>query len=132
MKAIDTNVLVRYIMQDDEKQAALATQLIESCDEKQPAMINHLVLCETLWVLTYTYKYNRKELAPLLKQILSTENFEIPQSSLIWKAIYDYENGNADFSDYLIGQTNLKLGAEGTWTFDKKAGKHGSFQLLKS
>ena len=131
MNAIDTNVLVRYIMQDDKKQADLATKLIETCDEKNPALINHLVLCETLWVLTFTYKYKRNELVPLLKQILSTSNFEIPDSSLIWKAIYNYETGNADFSDYLISQTNHQLGAQTTWTFDKKASKQSLFQLLK-
>ncbi len=131
MNAIDTNVLVRYIVQDDALQASLATKLIESFDEKNPVLINHLVLCETLWVLTYTYKYTREELVPLLKQILSTSNFEIPQTSLVWKAIYNYESGTADFSDCLICQTNSHLGASTTWTFDKNASKHDLFQLLK-
>ena len=131
MNAIGTDVLVRYIMQDDKKQSALATKLIETCDEKNPALINHLVLCETLWVLTYTYKYSREELVPLLRQILSTSNFEIPHSSLVWKAIYDYEAGNADFFDGLICQTNSQLGAKTTWTFDKKSSRLNLFELLK-
>lgn len=131
MIAIDTNVLVRYIMQDDAAQAALATRLIEGqCDEKNPALINHLVLCETLWVLQRTYKYTCSECVPLLKQILITDCFEIPQSALVWKAIYDYDAGNADFSDYLISHTNQSLGANVTFTFDKKAAKHKHCERL--
>ena len=131
MIAIDTNVLVRYIMQDDVAQSALATRLIEEqCDEKNPALINHLVLCEMLWVLQSTYQYKRTECVPLLKQILITNCFEIPHSALVWKAIYDYDAGNADFSDYLISHSNQFFGAEVTFTFDKKTARHKNCQLL--
>lgn len=133
MIAIDTNVLVRYIMQDDPIQSPIATRLIEQkCDEKNPALINHLVLCETLWVLQRTYGYKRDKLVPLLKQILATDCFEIPQRAVVWNAVYDFESHNADFSDYLICHSNKFLGAGLTYTFDKKAAKHKHCQLLDS
>ncbi len=131
MIAIDTNVLVRYIVRDDPNQSVTADKLIDdTCSENNPAIINHIVLCETIWVLEYTYGYKRKHLVPLLKQILSTDCFEIPNSFLVWKAIYDYEANNADFSDYLICHNNKLSGVETTYTFDKKFAKHKHCKLL--
>ncbi len=132
MIAIDTNILVRYILQDDDIQSPLASELIDvQCSEKNPAVINMIVLCELIWVLRFTYKYEREHLVPLLKQILSTDCFNVQNSSLVWKATYDFENGNADFSDYLIAHINRSdMGAKLTVTFDKKAGKHKFYKLL--
>lgn len=132
MIAVDTNVLIRYIMDDDAKQSPLATHLIDTvCSKESPALICHLVLCETMWVLRSSYLYGREHLIPLLKQILNTENFEIQQSHLVWQAVYDYEAGNADFSDYLLAHVNRSLGAGCTYSFDKKALKHKHFKAVE-
>ena len=131
MIALDTNVLVRYILQDDPQQAQLATQLIEErCSIKNPALISHVVLCELVWVLRHTYGYPRDLVAAVLKQILSTDRLEVPARGVVWKAIYDYEENPGDFADYLIANSNKTLGAKTTFTFDQKAAKHPQFSLL--
>ena len=132
MIGIDTNVLVRYIVQDDEKQAALASQVIENqCSENAPGFINRVVLCEAAWVLSRTYGYEKSIIVSVLKQIMITNTFEVDNTEVVWAAINDYEVGPADFSDYLIIHSNHKNNADYTVTFDKKASKHKLALLLK-
>ncbi len=128
MIAIDTNVLVRYLVQDDEKQSQCASQLIEHAEE---TYLSIMVLCEMVWVLNRAYGYNRSQICQVLKQILMTESFVIEKTDLIWSSIYDYEKGNCDFSDCLIANTAHHHFAETTYTFDKKASKHKFMTLLK-
>jgi len=132
MIGLDTNVLVRYIVQDDPKQSVLASNVIETeCTEQNPGLINCLVLCEVVWVLSRAYGYDRVVIVSVLKQILITNTFEVENTDLIWSAIHDYEAGPADFSDYLIAHSNKSMSADHTVTFDKKASKHKLFKLLK-
>ena len=131
MIGLDPNVIVRYLVQDDENQAELASRLIESkCTEETPAFISVMVLCEMVWVLSRAYGYSRSQISIVLKQILMTDCFEIESTDLVWNAIYDYESGPADFSDYLIAQTSHKHDAITTFSFDKKAAKHKYMTLL--
>lgn len=96
MIGLDTNVIVRYLVQDDEQQSKLATDLIEDqCSSESPLFINEITLCEIVWVLKR-----------------------------------DYEVGNADFSDYFVGQLNKKQGCAFTYSFDKKACQHEHFKML--
>ena len=132
MIGIDTNVLIRYIVEDDAEQAKLATELIEKkCSSKNPAFISLMVLCELIWVLSYSYKCQKEEIKEVLQNLLLTENFHVEYHTIAWQAFYDYENGNFDYSDCLISRLNQHNECETTWTFDKKASKLKSFQLLK-
>lgn len=85
MTGIDTNVLVRYITQDDSKQASVATDFLEaSCTKESPGYINHVVLCELAWVLGHAYTYPKTTVIEVLKQLLSTAELivETPDASL--------------------------------------------------
>lgn len=128
MIAIDTNVLVRYLAQDDEAQAELSTKLIESSAE---IFLSSMVLCEMVWVLSRAYGYKRSQICHVLKQILMTESFIIENPDLVWSSIYDFEKGNGDFSDCLIANTAHRHSVDTTFTFDKKASKHKFMTLLK-
>lgn len=76
MIGLDTNILVRYIVEDDPQQAALANELIDKqCTTKNPAFINLIVLSELVWVLTRAYSCNRSQISEILQNILLTENF---------------------------------------------------------
>jgi len=128
---LDTNVIIRYIVQDDEQQSKLATDLIESqCSIENPVFINEITLCEIVWVLKRAYGYEKSVILNILKQLLLSREMAISSYSEAWAAFNDYRNGNADFSDYLIAQLNKKHGCPFTYSFDKKACQHDHFKLL--
>lgn len=132
MKGLDTNVLVRYLVQDDPKQAALATRFIERhCTADSPCFIGQIVLCELAWVLESNYEQSRTEIASIIEQLLQVGQLEVMDSDVAWRALGDYKNSNADFPDHLVARMNEARGCETTLTFDKKASKHPAFQLLK-
>ena len=133
MIGLDTNVLVRYLVQDDPAQSKLATKFIEkNCTDSEPGIIGHIVLCELSWVLESNYQQSRDQIANVIEQILQVSQLAIPNTELIWRALSDYRDSNADFSDLLLSRINQASGCEYTLTFDKKAAKQDLFELLKA
>lgn len=131
MIGLDTNVLVRYLTQDDPQQAALATAFIEGeLSASDPGIISHIVLCEVGWVLSRAYRYSREQTAQALHAILTCQEFQVESADLAILAWQDYTQGNADFSDYLLGRTHQRLGASHTVTFDRKAAHAAMFKVL--
>ncbi len=131
MIGLDTNVLVRYIVRDDEKQAQAATRLIESrCTSHEPGVVNPIVLCELAWVLSQGYGYDRKTIAQVLRKILSVQELRVENAESAWRALRLFEQGNADFADYLIGVSNREATAEVTYTFDRRAAESDLFRLV--
>jgi predicted nucleic-acid-binding protein len=130
MTGLDTNVLVRYLVQDDPEQARKATRFIASaCSAEDPALINRIVLCELVWVLESAYGYAREKVALALNQILHTAQFTIEDHQDAWSSLREYRSG-ADFADSFIATVNRRLGCERTVTFDRKAGRRPGFALL--
>lgn len=133
MKGIDTNILVRYIIQDDQKQSALATHLLEkNCTIDEPAYINKIVLCELVWVLETAYGYARQDIAKVIEKILMIRQFQIDDPEIAWQSLRGYANEGADFADNYIGYINYSKGCSKTFTFDKKAARLHTFSLLTS
>ncbi|MBI4768198.1 MAG: type II toxin-antitoxin system VapC family toxin [Deltaproteobacteria bacterium] len=131
MIGLDTNVLIRYIVRDDQPQAAAATKLIESrCTSDDPGLINRIVLCELVWVLGRGYEYDRKMIARVVRRILTVQEFRVDGAESAWRAISLFEQGKADFADYLIGLSNHDDKAEVTYTFDRTAAESGLFKLV--
>ncbi len=133
MIGIDTNVLVRYLSQDDPEQTMIATKLIENkCSDNNPAFINHIVLCETMWVLERLYNVKKPLMSEILEKILNTEQFEIYKTDIVWRAFQEFKQKNkVDFADCLLSHINLENGCEETATFDKTAAKTNGYKLLK-
>jgi predicted nucleic-acid-binding protein len=124
-------LLSRYIVQDDEEQAKLATDLIESQSSlENPVFINEITLCEIVWVLKRAYRYDKSVILAIVKLLLSNSEMNIASHLEAWAAFHDYETGNADFSDYFIGQINKNKGCLVTFSFDKKACQNDNFKLL--
>lgn len=132
MVGIDTNVLVRFVTKDDEKQWKQADAYLKSnCTEENPGWIACIVACEVVWVLSSGYNYGKKEILALLNQLLLVTALQFENREAVRRAVTNYEHGSADFSDYLIAALNTNNGCERTITFDKKAAKSPDFELLR-
>ena len=132
MIGLDTNVVIRYLMQDDNKQFHRAENVIESAiRQKKLLYINLVILCEVVWVLGYHYELKREEITQFLGMLLHAEQIEIENRQLALSAFHEYQNSQADFADCLIGLTNQSLGCTTTYTFDKKAARVEYFKQLK-
>jgi predicted nucleic-acid-binding protein len=128
MKAIDTNVLVRVIVNDDRAQGKKALAYIK---EHQPVFIGLIVLCEFCWVSTACYKFSKSELIQSIENILRTDQFIIENSDLVWSAIQEYRNQGSEFSDCLIAMVAKHQGSSKVGTFDKKASHSKFFELIE-
>jgi predicted nucleic-acid-binding protein len=131
VKGIDTNVLVRYLIQDDLAQLRAASRFIErDCSEQEPGFINHIVLAELVWVLERGYKVERSEVAAALDALLVAKQLSIEHPEDVRAAVRDYVSG-ADFADSLIAAWNSRVGCEYTVTFDRHAAGRSGFRLVK-
>ena len=133
MIGIDTNVLVRYITQDDELQSGIATEFIENyCSNGNKIFVNHIVICELVWVLQKCYKLSKPKTINVVEHILQISQFNIENVQIIWQALADYKKGPADFADYVVGRTNTFNNCDETVTFDQKVSKSKGFALLST
>lgn len=131
MKGLDTNVLVRYLTDDDEDQAAKAARYIARATARGGrCYVSPIVLCELVWVLRDAYGHSRTEVATTIEQILATVQFEIGGRDLAREALAGYSSGAGDFADYLIGAFGRDAGCEETATFDRRLRPASGFRLL--
>ena len=130
MIGVDTNVLVRYVVQDDARQAALANRLIETTlSPARPGFIASIVLCELVWVLESAYGYAKEPIAALLQRLFEVDRFRLEAPALAWRALSAYRKG-VDFSDALIALGNEAAGCEQTATLDRRAARLEQVRLL--
>ena len=131
MRGIDTNVLVRYLIQDDLAQLRAASRFIEDdCSEQEPGLVNQIVLAELVWVLERGYKLDRSAIVAALDALLLARQLSIEHPDDVREAISDYLKG-ADFADSLIAACNARLGCEYTVTLDRGPARRSGFCLIK-
>lgn len=130
MIGLDTNVLVRYIMQDDVKQSALANRLIESLTADSPGYVALVSVVEIAWVLGSAYDLDRSQLVQAFEGLLRTKEIVIENAETVWKSVRNFQSSNADFADCLIERAAAVAGCEKTFTFDRAAAKGGGMTLL--
>lgn len=131
MIAIDTNVLVRYLVQDDLRQADLATEILEGLEaKKETCWISDVVLCEAVWVLESCYDATRDRIYELLEKIVKIECLSFASKEVLRQTMQWYQQGPADFADYLIAAQAQEAGATKIYTFDKKLKQHPLFTLV--
>ncbi len=132
MIGIDTNVIVRYLVQDDPAQARLATRFVErSLSADNPGFITSITLCEVAWVLAECYGADRKRVREVIEGLLASKQILVERAELTWRALRAWDSSAANFSDALIGQTVAANGGEKTVTFDRAAAKLPGFELLR-
>ncbi|MFZ0243052.1 MAG: type II toxin-antitoxin system VapC family toxin [Desulfobacterales bacterium] len=131
MNGLDTNVLIRYITQDDGPQAAQAEKAIENARSRnEKLLIQPMVLCEMIWVLDSAYGMTKSQVLSAIELVMRTAQFKIVDKDMCWKALADFSQKNGDFADYYIGRTNMRDGSGVTLTFDKALTDSDMFSLL--
>jgi predicted nucleic-acid-binding protein len=128
---VDTNVLVRYLTQDDRAQARAVDVLVsESVRDGVRLHVDDIVLCELIWVLRGAYRFNRMTIAGTVEKILDASLFSFENRDLLKSALARYRDGAGDFADYVIGARNIKAGCEVTATFDRALRNDDAFSFL--
>lgn len=132
MAALDTNILVRYLVQDDAAQYKLVQQLIEqSLENTQTLFVPVTVMIELEWVLRSRYALPKATLIATISSLLSTVELSIDRESAIESALLAYQRSNADFSDCVHSALAYEAGESPLWTLDVKAAKLDGAALLK-
>lgn len=132
MIGLDTNVILRYIMQDDPAQARQATVLIESLTADEPGFIPMIVLVEMVWVLFSAYRLSRDQVVQVLEQLAQLKEIRLDSTDLVLKALRTFKAGTADFSDCLIERIAANQGCHKTVTFDVAAAKSAGMVLISA
>lgn len=131
MIGLDTNVLIRYLAQDEPRQSAAATRLMEkTLSAEEPGFVSLVALCEVAWVLAECYGADRERIRTVLQGLLESRQIVVESAEIAWRALRAWRGSAADFSDALIGEIALAAGAGKVLTFDKAAAKLPSFELL--
>lgn len=131
MIGLDTNVLVRYIMQDDAKQSARASALLESLNQDQPGFISLVSIVELYWVLTSCYGLSHQQVGEALNLLLRTRELVVDRADEVLRALRIFAAGKADFADCLIGCSAAAAGCTETLTFDENAAKSAGMALIR-
>jgi len=133
VKALDTNVLVRFLVdaEGDPEQHCIAAGFIEThCTAESPCAVSTMALCELAWVLQRAYKVPRADIADQIAALLDAQQLVVADRELVRRALVDYRQSGADFPDHVIAWLGRAAGADVTATFDKKAGKAPLFQYI--
>ena len=131
MIGIDTNVLVRYILDDDPVWSAPAQRFIDDeCTMARPGFINLVVLVELIWVLKQTPGFGKAEISTVVSELLLADNLIVENSDLVASALEAFKQGKADFPDFIIAAINQAAGTSTTVTIDSDAAKEPGFVRL--
>ena len=131
MIGLDTNVLVRYIMQDDAKQSPKATKIIEALDGvENSGCVTLVAMVELVWVLSTSYELTRAQVAQALDGLIRAKQLKIESADQVIRALRIFKVGKSDFADCLIERSANSAGCEKTVTFDVNASKHAGMTLI--
>ena len=131
MTGLDTNVLVRYIMQDDVKQSRQAAMIIESLTVDETGFVPLVAVIELVWVLSSSYGLARAQVVAALELLLRIKEIEVERAEVVWRAVRVYRDSSADFAHCLIERSAVAAGCARTMTFDHGAAKSCSMTLIQ-
>ena len=130
MIGLDTNVLVRYLAQDDPVQSPRATRIVErQLTEERPGFISLVTIAETVWVLDRVYGMSASEIARAVERILQADTLLVQNEQEVFTAMIILRTGAGSFSDALIGTLGSWAGCSSTLTFDRRAARLKDFEL---
>ena len=130
MIALDTNVLVRFLVQDEPEQARIAGEMIERLTGTDPGFVGREVLVELVWVLERAYGYSRSEIAGAVDGLLSATELVIEAADDVGPALELYRNDGFGFADLMIVAAARRVGAAELVTFDRKSARLPLVRLL--
>ena len=133
MIGIDSNILLRFALADDDRQSPAAANVLVGDDRlDDPAVICTVVLIEFVWTLTRQYRFSKTRVIEILDAFAQSPRVVYTDDALVCACVEQWRNGGADLPDYLIAALNLQAGASTTLTFDKRAAREPGFSLLRS
>ena len=131
MRALDTNVLVRYLAQDDARQSALATRLLEEqLTSADRGFVSLMVVLETVWVMESRYGADATTVSDILDDLLLAPTLEVQDAAAVRAAVLRYRQGGVDLHDCLIVALAAARKAR-VLSFDAKAAKRLGMELLR-
>jgi predicted nucleic-acid-binding protein len=130
MIGLDTNILVRYLVQDDPVQSPKATEILERrLTEKDPGFVSVVAMVETVWVLDRAYGFSSQEISSAIERMLQTDVLIVENEQQVFTAMVALKSGEGSFADALIGALSTRAGCARTLTFDHKALRLPGFEL---
>ncbi len=131
MIGLDTNILVRYLTQDDPVQSAQAIEILERrLTPKNPGFVSVVAIVEMVWVLDRAYGLTVQEIATAVERLLQVEVLTIESEQEVFTAMVALKQGRGSFADVLIAELGARAGCTHTLTFDQKAGRLPGFELV--
>ena len=130
MIGLDTNVLVRYVMQDDPRQSPRAARLIEALSADAPGFVPVVALVKLVWALSGSYGLDRKQVATVLDTLLRSKELVIDRADLVTQSLHRYSSTGADFADALIERIAAAAGCTATMSFDAGAVKSAAMTAV--
>jgi predicted nucleic-acid-binding protein len=130
MIGLDTNIIVRYLIQDDPAQATAAARIVDSLSSESPGFLSLTVIVELVWVLDASYRFKKDEIEQLLETLLRSKELVVERAEIVWQALRKFSAGRADFADCLIERAANAAECEYTVTFDRNAAAGAGMQLL--
>jgi predicted nucleic-acid-binding protein len=127
---IDTNVLVRFFIEDDPAQRRATNAFFNSLSGSQPGWVGLAAILETAWVMKSVRKLDRETIARLLSSLLIADSLVVEQADTLEEALRHYRSTNADFADCLIAASARAAGCSKTVTFDQVAARDAGTELL--
>jgi predicted nucleic-acid-binding protein len=118
---LDTNILVRFLTQDDPDQAHQASAAMAQLTQDRPGLIGREVMIELVWVLERSYKFSRSEIAAVISGLLATSDLVVEGADGVADCLGLYEFEGFGFNDPMVRAAARRLGAGGVLTFDRKA-----------
>jgi predicted nucleic-acid-binding protein len=127
---LDTNVLVRYLTQDDPVQASKAVRVLDALSQANPGYISLVVVVELVWVLKLSYAFTKGELITVVDDLLHSKELIMERADLVSSALRLFKNSRAGFSDCIIVRCHESDECEYTLTFDRTAAELAGMRLL--
>ena len=130
MIGLDSNILIRYLVQDDPVQSRKASEVFERrLSEENPGFVSVVAIVETVWVLDRTYGLPKDEIARAIERVLQTSVLVIENEQEVFTAMVIFKEGTGSFADALIVSLGARAGCSHTLTFDRKALRISGFAL---
>ena len=122
MIGLETHVLVRFLLRDDEAQFQKANKLIQrEVSDGEGVLVSQLVLLETEWVLRSRYGFSKNQMLEVIASLLDTRDIQLEDEQSVEEAIYQWKEASANFAECLIAARYRRLGYGATATFDIRA-----------
>jgi predicted nucleic-acid-binding protein len=128
---LNTNVVLRYLLQDDPEQSRQANEIFAGrVSEQEPGYLSLVCVLELVWVLRSFLRQSSVEIAAHLEHLLAADSLVIQNEQQVFEAAFALKRGTGEFEDALIGALNAWAGCEKTLTFDRRAGRLAGFEVI--